>query len=324
LNVAAPLPLSVERQVDRALAEGSTKGATRLRPERRPYWRSVAWSGGAAAAATLIAVFLLFPMAEGPTTVSAAEVLAKSANKLAQRVTSGVELLEYQLRLDGVPREMMPDHIDGSYRVRQLIDHDTPGRFVITTHGPDGQLVHGVAQDPVSHRRVLSVRVDDRPFRFEFTVPEAAAMSLPEMERLHMEASVTMMQASGNQDLKVLDSSAGRQYRIEVPKVSSTTPNAMWDLSEARVIVDATDYHLVEFAVKGTFLKQPYSFSYELISRTIAQQAAVSTSEFELPAVAGAIVIRGEGSAIPVRDALVLALRELASARQARPRQARQ
>ena len=317
LNVPAPLPPSVGRQVERALGEGAARGATRLREERHPRWRGALWSGGAVAAATLIAIFLIIPMAKGPTTVSAAEILAKSANQLAQRVTSGVEFLEYQLTLDGVPREMMPDQVDGSYRVRQVIDHDTPGRFFITTHDPDGQLVHAVAQDPVSHRRILSVRVDGRPFRFEFTVPDAAAMSLPEMERLHMEASVAMMQGSGNQDLKVLDTSAGRQYRIDVPKVSGTTPNAMWDLSEARLIVDATDYHVVEFAVKGTFLKQPYSVSYKLISRTIAEQATVSPSEFEVPDEAQAITIQGEGSAIPVRDALLLSLRELARAREA-------
>lgn len=318
LNTPLPLSHPVSRRVERALAGEPARGATRLRAGARPAWRGAVWSGGAVAAATIVAIFLVFPMMKGPTTVSASEILAKSASKLAQPVTSGVEFLEYELTLDGVPREMMPDHIDGSYRVRQVIDHDTPGRFFIATHGPDGQLVHSVAQDPASHRRVLYVRVDGRPFRFEFTVAEAAALALPEMERLHMEASVAMMQASGNQDLQVLDSKDGRQYRVEVPQVSGATPNAMWDLSEARVIVDATDYHIIEFAVKGTFLKQPYSVSYKLLSRTIAQQATVAGSEFEIPDDAQAITIAGEGSAIPLRDALMLALRELARAKQAR------
>jgi hypothetical protein len=317
LNAAA-MPPSVGRRIERALADGAARGATRLRDTPRPAWRPVVWSGGAVAAATLIAIFFVFPMLRGPTTVSASEILAKSASKLAQRVTSGVEFLEYELTLDGVPREMMPDHVDGSYRVRQLIDHDAPGRFFITSHGPDGQLVHAVAQDPANHRRIIDVRVDGRPFRFTFAVPDGAAMAFPEMERLHMEASIAMMQASGNQDLQVLDTQDGRQYRIEVPQVSGPAANAMWDLSAARVIVDATDYHLVEFAVKGTFLKQPYSVSYKLISRGVAQQGGVSTSEFELPADRRAITLNGEGSAIPVRDALLLALRELARAKQAR------
>ena len=84
-------------------------------------------------------------------------------------------------------------------------------------------------------------------------------MSPPEIERLHMQASVAMMQASGNQQLQVIESQSGRQYRIEVPHVSAETPGAMWDLAEAQVVIDAGDYHIVEFAVKGTFMKQPYS-----------------------------------------------------------------
>lgn len=317
LNVPADIPPSVSRRVERALAEGPARGATRLK-EARPVRRGAVWSGAAVVAATLIAIFFVFPMLKSPTTVSASEILAKSMNKLAQRVTSGVEFLDYQLTLDGVPREMMPDHVDGSYRVRQVIDHDTPGRFSITTHGPDGQLVHSITQDPASHRRSLLVRVDGRLFRFEFTVSEAAARSLPEMQRLHMEASVTMMQARGHQDLTVQDTDTGRQYVIEVPKVSATTANAMWDLSEARVVVDATDYHIVEFAVDGTFLKQPYSVFYKLIRRTIAQQTTVAASEFEMPVDDQAITMEGEGSAIPVRDALMLALRELARAKETR------
>jgi hypothetical protein len=70
--------------------------------------------------------------------------------------------------------------------------------------------------------------------------------------------------------------------------------------------------------VKGSFLKQPYSVSYELISRTIAQQGTVPPSEFELPDDGQAITMQGEGSAIPVRDALLVSLREIARARAAR------
>jgi hypothetical protein len=104
---------------------------------------------------------------------------------------------------------------------------------------------------------------------------------------------------------------------IEVPKVSAQVQNDVWDLAEARVLVDASDYHVVEFSVKGTFLKQPYSVAYRLISRNIAAQAIVQPDTFELPADDNAIRVAGDGSAIPMRDALVLALRELARARQA-------
>ncbi len=155
-------------------------------------------------------------------------------------------------------------------------------------------------------------------FRFDVALPPGMTLSPPEMERLHMEASVRMMQASGDQQLQVVERGGETHYMIEVPKVSAQIQNDVWDLAEARVLVDASDYHVVEFGVKGTFLKQPYSVSYRLISRAIAAQMSVQPSEFELPADGSAIRIDGDGSAIPMRDALVLALRELARTRQAR------
>lgn len=312
IGVPAELPREVSLRVERALAEGATPGATRLRDGRvtRWSWQRSAWSAGAVAAATLAAVVFVAPIVRGPATVSAAEILARSATQLAARPGAGIEVLEYDLALDGVPREMMPDHADGVYRVRQIIDHDANGRYLVATHGPDGRLLSSVAQDPASRQRVVAVLIDDQPYRFAFSVPESVALSLPEMERLHMQASVAMMQASGDKSLQVIDTPAGRQYRIEVPQVGSQTPTAMWDLTEARVVVDATDYHVVEFAVKGTFLKQPYSVSYRLISRTL--DARLAADAFEIPRDPRAIDIEGEGSAIPARDVVVASLREYA------------
>ena len=57
-----------------------------------------------------------------------------------------------------------------------------------------------------------------------------------------------MMQASGNQLLEVVESPEGRQYRIEVPKVSAATTNPVWDLTEARILIDAKDYRVTELA----------------------------------------------------------------------------
>ena len=320
MNGMTTVPLEVGRRMEMAMARGASAGATRLRdldPRRRLLHPAV-WSGGAVAAATLLAIFVVVPMFTGPTTVSASEVLARSAVQLADQATTGVEFLEYELTLDGMPREMMPDHVDGAYRVKQVIDHDTPGRYFLATYAPDGSVLSAVAQDPVNHRRVMTLRVEGEVFRFDVTLPPGMTLSPPEMERLHMEASVRMMQASGDQQLQVVERGGETHYMIEVPKVSAQIQNNVWDLAEARVLVDASDYHIVEFGVKGTFLKQPYSVSYRLISRAIAAQMSVQASEFELPADASAIRIDGDGSAIPMRDALVLALRELARSRQAR------
>ena len=249
--------------------------------------------------------------------MSASEILARSANRLAERVTSGVEQLEYELTLDGVTREMMPDHENGTYRVKQVIDHDTAGRYLVANYDSGGRLLSSIFQDPATNRRVVSALVEDVPYRFEFTLPREMTLSPPEMERLHMQASVAMMQASGNQQLQIVETPSGRQYRIEVPHVSAETSGAVWDLTEAQVVIDAADYHVVEFAVKGTFLKQQYSLSYRLISRDVVTATDVDASAFAVPEDPRAITLRGEGSAIPARDVLVVALGELARAKQA-------
>jgi hypothetical protein len=310
LRLPAELPRDLNVRVERALAEGSTSGATRLREVRgrRWSWQRSAWSAGAVALATLIAVVFIAPIVKGPATVSAAEILARSATQLAARPGTGIEVLEYDLALDGVPREMMPDHADGTYRVRQIIDHDASGRYLVATHGPDGRLLSSVAQDPATRRRVVAVLIDDQPYRFEFTIPDGVTLSLPEMERMHMEACVAMMQASGDKHLQVIDAPDGRRYRIQVPQISGGPSTAVWDLSAAELVVDADDYHVIEFAVKGTFLKQPYSVSYRLIARTIGTPAPADA--FEVPRDPRAIDIKGEGSAIPARDVVVASLRE--------------
>lgn len=315
MRVQEAMPLATGVRVERALAEGAVSGATRLRESpvaRRPWSLAgrVMWSAGAVAVATLLAVVFVAPIVKGPATVSAAEILAKSATQLATPIGAGIEMLEYDLVLEGVPREMMPESVDGAYRVRQIIDHDAIGRYAVATYGPGGQLLSSVAQDPTARRRVMAMLIDDQPYRFEFSVPENVTLSLPEMERAHMQACVSMMLASGDKSLQVMDSAEGRRYRIQVPQVSGQTPTAMWDLTEAQVVVDAADYHIVEFAVKGTFMKQPYSVSYRLIARSLG--APVASDAFEVPRDPRAIEIEGEGSAIPARDVLVASLREYA------------
>jgi hypothetical protein len=343
LDVPIAMPLRLEQRVEeifrlKAEATGSERaptaaqrGATRLRTEAGGFWRGSrglrfqaarrrwAYSGVAVAAATLIAVLFVTPLMKGPTTVSATEILAKSASQLAAAPTTGVEFLEYELVLDGVPREVMPDHANGAYRVKQIIDHTVQGRFRFASYDPGGVPLSSIAQDPATGRRVMAMRVDDQVYRFETTLPATLPMSVPEIERLHMQASVAMMQASGNQHLQILDTPQGREYRIDVPSVSAATPAAVWDLTEGHVIVDAADFHIVEFAVKGAFLKQPYSFSYRLLTHDVLDSASVPADTFEVPLEPGTItLLGGEGSSVPAADAFAIALRELSKARQAR------
>jgi hypothetical protein len=165
----------------------------------------------------------------------------------------------------------------------------------------------------------MAMRVDGQWFRFETTLPAAQTLSVPDMERLHMQATVALMQASGNQRLQVIDAPDGREYRIDVPQVGTATPAAVWDLTEAHLIVDASDFHVVELSVKGALLKQPYSFSYKLLTHDVQSPDSVTPGTFDVPNEPGAIVIQaGEGSPVPAADAFLASLRELAKARQHR------
>jgi hypothetical protein len=341
LDVPVGVPAHLAQRIDddfrlKAEATESPKGATRLRSDSRGFpansrgfrlpWpgqgRGQAegkarwiYSGLAVAAATLIAVLFIAPAVRGPdATASASEILAKSASQLSA-VTSGVEMLEYELVLDGVPKEMLPDQVDGTYKVRQAIDHNVPGRFRFASYAPDGRMLTSIAEDPLAKRRVAAFSVDEQPYRFDMSLPaQSPHMSLPEMERLHMQASIAMMQASGNQLLETIDGPNGKLYRIEVPHVTGPGTNPVWDLTEARVLIDARDYRVTEFAVRGSFLKQSYGMSYKLISRVIA--ASVQPDVFTVPSQVGEIVVEGEGTSVPAHDVVVLALRELTKLKQ--------
>lgn len=327
LNAPIPVPEPLTRRIEEAFRTDAERGgATRLRAAPRsarlPARGRRRWilSGLAVAAATVIAVLFVVPAVRRPdATVSAAEILARSADQLAATPPAGVETFVYELVLDGVPRDVMPDHANGAYRVQQVIDHSVPGRYRLASYDESGTLISSVSQDPVAHRRVMAMRVDDQPYRFEMTLPASEPMSLPDIERLHMQASVALMQASGNQRLQIVQTPAGKQYRIDVPRVSTTTPAAVWDLSEAHLIVDASDFHIVEFSVKGALLKQPYSFAYRLLTHDVAAASTVPPDAFEIPLEPGAIVLHGgEGSSVPAADAFVVALRELARSKQGR------
>ena len=302
-------------------AAGATRLVThssrgfRLQAEGRRRW---AYSALAVAAATLIAVLFVAPAIRKPdATLSASAILAKSASRLSATVTGGIELLEYELVLDGVPKELMPDSADGTYRISQAIDHNTRGRFRFTSYGTDGRIFTSIAQDPRSRRRVMSLLVDDQPYRFEVSLPaKDAGLSLPEMERLHMEASIGMIQASGTQMVETIDGPHGKLYRIEVPRTAGPGTSPVWDLTDARVLIDAVDYRVTELSVSGSFLKQAYSLSYRLISHDVV--GSVQPGTFDVPARPGEIVIRGDGSPVPSHDVVMLSLRELTRLKQGR------
>jgi hypothetical protein len=334
IGVPVAVPASLAQRIDesfRLKAEATrvgsdaarTGGATRLLTNRSRRFRLQGegkwiYSGLAVAAATIIGVLFVTPAIRTPeATVSASEILAKSASQLSAVVTSGVEVLEYELVLEGVPKDMLPDQVDGTYRVWQAIDHNVPGRFRFASYTADGRMITSIAEDPLTRRRVAAFISEGQPYRFEVSLPASGTnLSLPEMQRLHMQASITMMLANGNQLLETIDGPNGKQYRIEVPSVSGPGTNPVWDLTEARVLIDAGDYRVTEFAVRGSFLKQAYSMSYKQITHTVT--SSVKPDTFDVPSQPGEIVIAGEGSTVPTHDIVVLALRELTKLKQGR------
>jgi hypothetical protein len=302
--------------------KADTSGATRLRSvsrESRSFREgSRRWIYTAAAVAAAVAgvLFIVPAVRKADATVSASEILAKSASQLSA-VTRGVEVLEYELVLGGVPKEMVPDQVDGTYRIWQAIDHDVPGRFRFASYAADGRMFSSIAEDPIAKRRVAAFTSEGQAYRFDVTLPAGPRnMSLPEMQRLHMEASIAMMQASGNQLVETIAGPNGPLYRIEVPRVTAPGTNPVWDLTEARVVIDSRDYSVVEFAVQGSFLKSPYSMSYKLLRHVVG--ATLQPDAFSVPAQPGEIVVTGEGSAVAAHDIVVLALRALAQAKQSR------
>jgi len=322
--VALPAGFHLTTTEFRLKAE-ATDGATRLRrvsPDPRGFrlqsegTRRWVYTAAAIAAALIAVIFIVPAVRKADATVSASEILARSVNQLSA-VRRGVEVLEYELVLGGVPKEMVPDQVDGTYRIWQAIDHDVPGRFRFASYAPDGRMFSSIAEDPIAKRRVSSFTSDGQAYRFDVTLPAGPRnLSLPEMERLHMEASIAMMQASGNQLVETIDGPNGKLYRVEVPRVSAPGTNPVWDLTEARVLIDSRDYSVIEFAVQGTFLKSPYSMSYKQLRHVIG--ASLAPDAFTVPAQPGEIVVTGEGSAVPTHDIVVLALRALAQAKQGR------
>ena len=313
LNPPVDLSASFRLKVE-ATGLAESDGATRIRRDATQSRRWI-YTAAAVAAALIAVVFVVPAVRKTDATVSASEILAKSATRLSA-VTRGIEVREYELVLGGVPKEMIPDQVDGTYRIWQAIDHDVPGRFRFASYTADGRMFSSIAEDPLAKHRVAAFTSEGQAYRFEMTLPSGPRnMSLPEIEQLHMEASIAMMQASGNQLVETIDGPNGKLYRIEVPRIAAPGNNPVWDLTEARVLIDSRDYTVVEFAVQGSFLKSPYSVSYKQLQHVVG--AALQPDAFSVPAQPGEIVVKGEGSAVAAHDVFVLALRGLAQLKRA-------
>ena len=117
-------------------AGDAPRGATTLRPVRRVHgW---VWTAGAAAAAALLFFVIVVPGVDRQTTVSAAEILGRSRTALGADVT-GIEVLTYDLALEGLLGDLIPQDHAGRFTVEETIDHDREGRYRIVKLAADGQ-----------------------------------------------------------------------------------------------------------------------------------------------------------------------------------------
>jgi len=177
-------------------------------------------------------------------------------------------------------------------------------------YGSDGVPESAISQDPFSGRRSELIRVDGRNYIVR-SPSRDVLFSFPQMVQAQIETVITMMQATADQKLTVLDTPGGRQYLIEMPPVTPKAGAGAFDLYQARAVIDARDFRIREFAASGTLLKQPYSVTFKLTRELLRARAEVAPAEFEIPAGASDVVLEGEGTGDPFSDVLVTVLREL-------------
>jgi hypothetical protein len=300
---AVTVPDSLRGSVERAVAR---RGATVLRDVPSSPWRWRLWATAGAVAAAVLLVVLALPTIDAPRTLSAAEILDRSLQTFAP--ASGVELREFDLELQ-LPR--VASLQNGTYRIEELIDHDTPGRHRVVRYGPDGTLIGGISEDPAAGRRTAVVRVDSRQFAFRFAIDPGRTLGLRDLERSHVEAMIRILQATAGQTVREEDAGRGRRYVVELPPVADQGASGFWALDRARVVIDAADYQIRQLAVAGSYMGEPFSVSFRLRRREMKAGTEVPADRFEVPIDADAIVIEAPGTEDFGHDLLMGALREL-------------
>jgi len=302
---AAPLGARLRQTI---ASRDRVRGATTLRgPVAAPAWRRRVGVVSAIATPVVVAVFVfvVLPRLDAPTTLSAAQILGRSLQTLS--ATQGVELLEYEVVCDDIAH--------GTWRIEQLIDHERPTHFRVAGFDADGVLRLALSQDPVRQRRSQLVRSDDRNYIVNVGSLPSAVLSLPQMVQALVETAVTMMQATSDQKLTVVDGPNGQQYVIEIPAVTPAQTAATLELHRGRAVIDASEFRIREIEVAGMLLRQPFSVSFKLIRRTVRPASAVQAAEFEIHPGPNDVILEGTAAEEPLVELVTTILRELTRAR---------
>jgi hypothetical protein len=301
---SSDLPPRVREAIQSRLAAGPAAGATTLRPVRAlPRW---AWGVPVAAAATIVLLMVVVPGIDRQTTVSAAEVLGRSQAALTS-VTSGIEVLTYDLELAGVLGDLVPEEQSGRFTVQELVDHDHDGRYRVLKLAANGEMVGGAADDPLRGTRARYMRANGRGFLLRFDGAEPTALSLPALKRTALQTFIGLMQASSPQTLREVQRGSEGCYVIDIPG-SSAPAGSLLALERARAVVTVTDARLVEFSAAGRVADRPFTIDFELRSRELRPAGAAHDSDFDIGAQPGDVVLQGNASNNPIWDVVARAL----------------
>jgi hypothetical protein len=244
----------------------------------------------------------VIPGIDRQTTVSAAEVLGRSQTALAA-VTSGIEVLTYDLELAGVLGDLVPEEQSGRFTVQEVVDHDHDGRYRVAKLAANGEMVAGAADDPLRGTRARYLRADGRGFLLRFDGAEPTALSLPALKRTALQTFIGLMQATGTQSLREVQRDGEACYEIDIPG-SSAPAGSLVALERARAVVTVTDARLVELSAAGRVADRPFTIDFALRSRQLRPASAAQDSDFDISAQPGDVVLQGNASNNPVWDVL--------------------
>lgn len=283
---------------------GGQTGATTLRHVRVA--RRWAWGVPVAGGAVIVLLFVVLPGIDRQTTVSAAEILARSRTALAAPA-AGVEVITYDLDVEGVLADLIPEEQSGRFTVEELVDHEHAGRFRIVKLTSDGQIVGGAADDPLHGTRIRYMRVNGRGFLLRFEGAEPAALSLLALKRSALQTFIGLMQASRGQTVKQVSCANEACYQVDVP-ANAVPAGALVGLDSARAIIAMADARLVEFSASGRLAGRPFRIDFTLRSREVRSATSVPDADFDIAPEPGDVILHGSASGNPLWDVVSRAL----------------
>jgi hypothetical protein len=309
LNLSPARATAIKRQLQAsgpAVSEprrGESKGATTLRQERDP--RQAGWlAAGAAVAATLLLVAIV-PRLNRTETVSAAEILGRSHAALASP-SSGIEILTYDLAVEGVLAQLLPQEQTGRFTVEEAVDHDR-GRFRIVRLAPDGTPVAGAVEDPVAGERVRYVRAHGRGYLMRFSAAERLPLSLPAIKRAALQTFVAIMQGQPNASVSETWRAGERVYVVDIPQDRAVAEAGLFALTRGRAVIAAGDARLLEMDAVGTIADQTFSVSFALRDRRV-ERGPAAPAQFQIAPLPGDVVLDGASTTNPVWDIVTTVL----------------